>query len=102
MIRRPPRSTLFPYTTLFRSRPDWPSRHFGNANATGLTSPLRISARGAQHDDNWGLFRLAPGRSSAHREGGRVWPQARGASESTALVQNLGNGRSGTTGTYVA
>src|SRR5258707_15611137 len=25
MIRRPPRSTLFPYTTLFRSRP-WPGR----------------------------------------------------------------------------
>src|SRR5258707_6219570 len=25
MIRRPPRSTLFPYTTLFRS-PAWPSR----------------------------------------------------------------------------
>src|SRR5688572_32948898 len=24
MIRRPPRSTLFPYTTLFRSRPDTP------------------------------------------------------------------------------
>src|SRR2546428_9376920 len=23
MIRRPPRSTLFPYTTLFRSRDDW-------------------------------------------------------------------------------
>src|SRR3712207_2585561 len=23
MIRRPPRSTLFPYTTLFRSHPDW-------------------------------------------------------------------------------
>src|SRR3712207_8461694 len=26
MIRRPPRSTLFPFTTLFRSRPDRPSR----------------------------------------------------------------------------
>src|SRR2546426_1561850 len=26
MIRRPPRSTLFPYTTLFRSRVPWPSR----------------------------------------------------------------------------
>src|SRR5687768_17877607 len=25
MIRRPPRSTLFPYTTLFRSQP-WPTR----------------------------------------------------------------------------
>src|SRR3712207_9537330 len=24
MIRRPPRSTLFPYTTLFRSRRGWP------------------------------------------------------------------------------
>src|SRR2546430_3959426 len=24
MIRRPPRSTLFPYTTLFRSPPGWP------------------------------------------------------------------------------
>src|SRR2546430_6640620 len=26
MIRRPPRSTLFPYTTLFRSRVDHPDR----------------------------------------------------------------------------
>src|SRR5690242_21409919 len=28
MIRRPPRSTLFPYTTLFRS---YPAPHFGQA-----------------------------------------------------------------------
>src|SRR3712207_7464141 len=27
MIRRPPRSTLFPYTTLFRSPPKGPRRH---------------------------------------------------------------------------
>src|SRR2546426_6820353 len=26
MIRRPPRSTLFPYTTLFRSPVDWDAR----------------------------------------------------------------------------
>src|SRR2546423_7884503 len=26
MIRRPPRSTLFPYTTLFRSQPECPVR----------------------------------------------------------------------------
>src|SRR5256885_10116963 len=26
MIRRPPRSTLFPYTTLFRSRVSWHAR----------------------------------------------------------------------------
>src|SRR5256885_12638297 len=31
MIRRPPRSTLFPYTTLFRSRALWP----GSAQARG-------------------------------------------------------------------
>src|SRR5256885_6357275 len=33
MIRRPPRSTLFPYTTLFRSQQAWPrtaqTRHCG-------------------------------------------------------------------------
>src|SRR5436309_1286353 len=27
MIRRPPRSTLFPYTTLFRSHADGPAEH---------------------------------------------------------------------------
>src|SRR5256884_9653002 len=29
MIRRPPRSTLFPYTTLFRSKRNASSNHFG-------------------------------------------------------------------------
>src|SRR3712207_9210357 len=31
MIRRPPRSTLFPYTTLFRSRPAFPVQDLGMA-----------------------------------------------------------------------
>src|SRR2546426_4337561 len=30
MIRRPPRSTLFPYTTLFRSYPSDPGRRSGD------------------------------------------------------------------------
>src|SRR2546430_13364801 len=36
MIRRPPRSTLFPYTTLFRSKIVWtrPSALFGFAYST--------------------------------------------------------------------
>src|SRR3712207_9016559 len=34
MIRRPPRSTLFPYTTLFRSRPQPPRR--GSRDRRGL------------------------------------------------------------------
>src|SRR2546429_7059480 len=50
MIRRPPRSTLFPYTTLFRSRP---RLHAGGAAArdrAGETGALGLRARAAtQH-----------------------------------------------------
>src|SRR5205085_7060774 len=35
LLRRPPRSTLFPYTTLFRSRPRQPGRRGGPAHPTG-------------------------------------------------------------------
>src|SRR3712207_7540323 len=31
MIRRPPRSTLFPYTTLFRSQPDHSRKFWGRS-----------------------------------------------------------------------
>src|SRR2546428_4598332 len=34
MIRRPPRSTLFPYTTLFRSRARRSAPHVGQATAS--------------------------------------------------------------------
>src|SRR3712207_9345825 len=44
MIRRPPRSTLFPYTTLFRSRPRAVGRGGGACRArVGLSSPGRQS-----------------------------------------------------------
>src|SRR5947207_11674291 len=51
MIRRPPRSTLFPYTTLFRSRP-------------GHIFPLRardggVLQRGGQTEASVDLARLA-------------------------------------------
>src|SRR2546422_6272452 len=44
MIRRPPRSTLFPYTTLFRSPSVWPRPHHGicrraDAARVGATDP---------------------------------------------------------------
>src|SRR2546427_6555104 len=35
MIRRPPRSTLFPYTTLFRSVPELQSHHRREHHAVG-------------------------------------------------------------------
>src|SRR3712207_8562491 len=57
MIRRPPRSTLFPYTTLFRSR----QRHAGGppAAADRVPGPVRI-AQPAQ-DGGSGAQRAAEG-----------------------------------------
>src|SRR2546429_1364851 len=45
MIRRPPRSTLFPYTTLFRSLPEerqgWPDDAVGIAPTLGSVEEIR-------------------------------------------------------------
>src|SRR3712207_7896045 len=46
MIRRPPRSTLFPYTTLFRSR-----------TGAGATSTTRRAERG-RHSTGLGVKRI--------------------------------------------
>src|SRR5256885_12463504 len=52
MIRRPPRSTLFPYTTLFRSRnesgPPAPTAATLAWNAMRLPPGFRMAARSAQ------------------------------------------------------
>src|SRR3712207_8235993 len=53
MIRRPPRSTLFPYTTLFRSlsrvkRPPWhPVREVDVRSAPAMVDRLRASGLGS-------------------------------------------------------
>src|SRR2546426_3612510 len=48
MIRRPPRSTLFPYTTLFRSTRDL-SRIL---HATGRSAEARTAARAARSEEH--------------------------------------------------
>src|SRR3712207_7351239 len=58
MIRRPPRSTLFPYTTLFRSRP----RGCGE----GLRAARRRPGRAVRRRDG----------DEARSEGGRPAPRA--------------------------
>src|SRR2546427_3752191 len=57
MIRRPPRSTLFPYTTLFRSRPpegrgDGAHRHVvvGRADAPARDHDVRARGRVVDRD----------------------------------------------------
>src|SRR3712207_8961491 len=66
MIRRPPRSTLFPYTTLFRSRGD------GRVRETRRERPaLRAGERGGP-----GSSTVAPprGTGAARRAAGRDRP----------------------------
>src|SRR5690554_7420024 len=49
MTRRPPSSTLFPYTTLFRSRPDWHDTIRGQARVSMLRRVHRV-ATNAGHE----------------------------------------------------
>src|SRR5258708_16745170 len=51
MIRRPPRSTLFPYTTLFRS----PTTNFGTKNNEIPRVPG--GASGSRASTKWMIFR---------------------------------------------
>src|SRR3712207_9194525 len=63
MIRRPPRSTLFPYTTLFRSYP-----RVGNFGGRGKMDKCTYCAGGPQQDNTraeylqYGSNRIAEGK----------------------------------------
>src|SRR5687767_15765183 len=71
MIRRPPRSTLFPYTTLFRSQDCAP------AQSRDL-SDQAAGAGGAR-----------PPRPAARRMAGRTQPVGRRSEEHTSELQSL-------------
>src|SRR2546422_1757066 len=64
MIRRPPRSTLFPYTTLFRSPPGPDGRHGGPGGcASALWRDRRRIPSGSPRVGGGGP---GPGRSEEH------------------------------------
>src|SRR3712207_8552927 len=63
MIRRPPRSTLFPYTTLFRSAP-WPVRTKPCASIA-TPHPLSHSVSGSAPTKR-NRLRMAASRSEEH------------------------------------
>src|SRR3712207_8432240 len=60
MIRRPPRSTLFPYTTLFRS--GWKADQFGKVLIIGMLA-LAVSVLVSWGISSLGLPWIAPVRS---------------------------------------
>src|SRR2546430_6604233 len=62
MIRRPPRSTLFPYTTLFRS----PPRIVHRPGTLPDSDTHDHSAAAPARDDGCGRESPAPGRSEEH------------------------------------
>src|SRR2546430_12397589 len=78
MIRRPPRSTLFPYTTLFRSdaghRADRPAKCLPRSFAGGsLNNRRRDAQQGTRNDpdeqggeDFEAILDVLPGRSEEH------------------------------------
>src|SRR2546422_7793146 len=60
MIRRPPRSTLFPYTTLFRSsgvNPNWPS--------IGYAGPHRRASQAAREPSEFSIESLRPANETS-------------------------------------
>src|SRR5260221_6787857 len=64
MIRRPPRSTLFPYTTLFRSL---------LASQTGQHPDLRLQPRTASHEPPRGVtLQRRPDRPPRDRKSTRL------------------------------
>src|SRR3712207_8141611 len=65
MIRRPPRSTLFPYTTLFRSRPAAGRRP---PVGHGAREPHRLAAAGPRRRSGRGRRAVAVGAAGGgHR-----------------------------------
>src|SRR2546430_8284179 len=70
MIRRPPRSTLFPYTTLFRSlyrqnKKEELAREAAKS-AAGFAGPPELFIRLAQFKNEFGNWREAYARSEEH------------------------------------
>src|SRR2546427_3968162 len=61
MIRRPPRSTLFPYTTLFRSPAGLFALDLGPLNTVAAGTGITINNAGAGSSQN-----MSPMRSEEH------------------------------------
>src|SRR5436309_12420283 len=65
MLRLPPRSTLFPYTTLFRSV--GAARAAGSAARLGARRPAARRHEQRKRDENGGCDGAVPGSAGDHR-----------------------------------
>ena len=70
MIRRPPRSTLFPYTTLFRSDDSTGKKYLDDQSYSGLYDPF--TGIDARNDPTWEEFPFTgPTPKGCYRVGGK-------------------------------
>src|SRR2546421_4894781 len=100
MIRRPPRSTLFPYTTLFRSQRQCPAARaaFGgvdcgcaHARALGRFAPCSVDQEGARDGDCRVRRTGADGSiRSAHRTSARNAPMIRNLAYASLSAASAG------------
>src|ERR1035441_2897471 len=93
LLRRPPRSTLFPYTTLFRSRVD---RQYGGKWSADSTASCRLQAGlgGLSRHGRGGRDAL-PGWSGRHFSGDGLWRRGRRRIPRKALEYRGGRQRQG-------
>src|SRR2546429_8468719 len=90
MIRRPPRSTLFPYTTLFRSDVDACTQHSDRA-AVGIHRSLMpdgINPAGHSAGDDEATHGQVPAKTLRHLRAIEGWP-ARPNDAEAGQIQNL-------------
>src|SRR5437667_822544 len=78
MIRRPPRSTLFPYTTLFRSDND--SDMLARSGLPSLEKNSRFSSRDSTIPSNWN-----DPHTNRATGGRKIFPSCCGDRKSTRL-----------------
>src|SRR5260370_33905034 len=93
MIRRPPRSTLFPYTTLFRSRrrpgrPEFQS-HAGNTGANRTSMRIVIKFAGALLEDDATERSLARQVAALAQEGHEILVVHGGGHLFTATLKRM-------------
>src|SRR5256885_12731046 len=93
MIRRPPRSTLFPYTTLFRSE-GGPCKRYRRSRPPA--APLGSQCPGASAAEETetplggraGSVREAPGTSGSHGSEKSIVPRRERSEEHTSELQS--------------
>src|SRR5256885_3579455 len=90
MIRRPPRSTLFPYTTLFRSDPTGAFGHAGSWGEMCADPELGLAYFGVElpSGDYIGSKRQGPGLFGANIVAGREFDAEIRSEEHTSELQS--------------